>query len=68
MKPNPESPHMSHATFRDLIHHFDAEPVGTASASVRYTLDADTARRFKLRRSNSAAFRAGTKARRMPSK
>ena len=59
---------MSHATFRDLVHHYDAEPVGTASASVRYTLSTDTARRFKLRRSNSAAFRNGTKARRASSK
>jgi hypothetical protein len=61
---------MSHATFHDLVHHYDADTPTTACAAVRYALDDATARRFKLRRSNADAYRAatGTKRRPAPSK
>ena len=62
---------MSHATFRDLPHHFDEdEPLSTSCAAVRYNLDFGATRRFKLQRSNAEAFRraVGTKPRRPLSK
>ena len=61
---------MSHATFHDLVHHYDADTPSTACAAVRYALDDATARRFKLRRSNAAFHKlaAGTKRRLAPSK
>lgn len=59
-------PHMSYATTRDLLQQLyddDCDTI-TASTSVRYTLDAETARRFQLRRSNATSLRlAGTKQR-----
>lgn len=67
----PGAPHMSYATTRDLLQQLyddDCDTI-TASTSVRYTLDAETARRFQLRRSNAESHRvAGTKSRRTPSK
>ena len=62
---------MSYATTRDLLQQLyddDCDTI-TASTSVRYTLGAETARRFQLRRSNAESHRvAGTKPRRTPSK